>query len=1719
MQRYGKHILTVLLIISFLLSPVGIKSVSAQETIWVEVDTASEFFNIRNDLTGSYRLMADIDLSAYPNWTPIGSDASRFTGQLDGNGRVIRNLSLNNTSTAYQGLFGVIGAAGKLTNVVVENANITAGNTAGILTGANYGQINISSAKGNISGQDNVGGLVGSNAGQITNAFTQAQVTGKNNVGGLAGSNSGSVQTSYAASTVSPSVLNNYLQFDGLDDFIEIPHQAYYLTDSFTLEAWFQWDNVGTNNTQFIIGKGFEEFEIHTGGDSGINGIRFIPVYRPDTLYSDGRAYQDVYNVIQPGWFHVAVVWDYTTQTARIYINGQQKDIYQMTNNVGPVAPVPLANPSVNPYADNFDDFTIGMRATGDLFFKGKISDVRFWNTVRTSEQIYADKNKQLTGSESGLTGYWKLDENSGTTAYDSTGNHNDGTIYGAVRVQDSGSNFGGLVGLNSGTVSTSYYDSVVSGQTDLGKGSPQTTTAMRTASTYSGWDFTTIWRITEGSSYPYFNRFTLFYSSGANGSLTGISTQTVNPGGMGSAVTAVPNLNFKFDKWSDNLTTATRQDTNVTSSISVSASFLEAVPPTASISVSDTSLILGETSMVTFTFSEAVTGLTTADLTVGSGSLSEPSSSNGGLTWTATLSPGSSVSDATNVITLDNSGVQDLAGNAGSGTTDSNNYAVDTVRPTASISVTDPSLIAGETSAVTFTFSEVISGLTTADLTVGSGSLSEPSSSDGGTTWTATLTPAADTSDSTNVITLDNSGVSDLAGNPGNGTTDSNNYAVNTIHPSVTVEQASGQSDPTNTSPILFTATFSESVTGFSAEDVLFTGSTASGSLTASISGSGPVYTISVSGITGQGIVSASIPADKVTNTAGNGNTASNSTDNQVTYETTAPTVTIQQAAGQSDPINVGPILFTTTFSETVTGFSAEDISFTGSTAAGTLTAVVSGSGPEYTVSVSGMTGSGTVVVSIPANAASDAAGNQSAASTSSDNTVTYDITTPTLTVEQASGQADPTGASPLQFTATFSETVTGFTAEDVSFSGSTAPGTLTAAISGSGPAYTISVSGMTGSGLVMASVAANAASDAAGNQSSASTSTDNRIAYDSALPTAMIAVTDTSLIIGETSEVTFTFSEAISGLTKDDVTVGSGSLSDPYSSDGGVTWTANLTPNLDVTDDSNVISLDNTGVQDTAGNPGSGTTESNNYAVDTQRPTASINVTDTLLISGETSPVTITFSEKVVDFTNADLTVANGTLSSIASDDDGITWTATLTPDTGVSDLTNVITLDNSGVTDLAGNAGSGTTDSNNYAIDTTVLSVTVEQAGDQEDPVNTGPIRFIAVFSEPVSDFSSEDVSFEGSTASGDLTALLTEIDPNDQTTFEISVSGMSGNGTVVASIPANKVVDDSSNPNVASTSADNSVTYDTSSPEVTIPEIQVEYTGSGPASFGVNFNKPVYDPEGDSDPDDVTNPANYLLVNRGENRLLDTVSCAGGLIPDDVRYPITSVQYDSETNTSTIQLASRLPVGTYRLFVCGTTSIVDLAGNPINGGADVIFDFSVQPEPENLPETGFTPGKLTILPIQPATQAYRNSDLILSIPGLGIQTDIVGVPRSKQSWDITWLGNRAGYLYGSAYPTWKGNTVLTGHVWDADNTPGIFADLKLLHYGDQLQIISSGQIFTYEVRENRLFSARSVKQAFEPKEQDWITLITCESFNPEKENYLFRRIVRAVLIEVE
>ena len=210
-------------------------------------------------------------------------------------------------------------------------------------------------------------------------------------------------------------------------------------------------------------------------------------------------------------------------------------------------------------------------------------------------------------------------------------------------------------------------------------------------------------------------------------------------------------------------------------------------------------------------------------------------------------------------------------------------------------------------------------------------------------------------------------------------------------------------------------------------------------------------------------------------TATDAGGHTSPPSAALDVTIDTASPTVTIDQASGQTEPTNVSPIAFTVHFSKPVTGFSAAAIDFTGSTVTGSTVQSITGSGADYTVTVTGMSGQGEVVAAVLAGAAVDVAGNSNLASTSTDNSVGFDNVAPNVTIKLDASQADPTDSGPILFDVHFSEPVTGFTAADVDLSASGFTG-LSESFSGSGADYTVSVTGMFGAGDVIASVVGGA-------------------------------------------------------------------------------------------------------------------------------------------------------------------------------------------------------------------------------------------------------------------------------------------------------------------------------------------------------------------------------------------------------------------------------------------------------------------------------------------------------------------------------------------------------------------------------------------------------------------------------------------------------------------
>jgi LPXTG-site transpeptidase (sortase) family protein len=168
---------------------------------------------------------------------------------------------------------------------------------------------------------------------------------------------------------------------------------------------------------------------------------------------------------------------------------------------------------------------------------------------------------------------------------------------------------------------------------------------------------------------------------------------------------------------------------------------------------------------------------------------------------------------------------------------------------------------------------------------------------------------------------------------------------------------------------------------------------------------------------------------------------------------------------------------------------------------------------------------------------------------------------------------------------------------------------------------------------------------------------------------------------------------------------------------------------------------------------------------------------------------------------------------------------------------------------------------------------------------------------------------------------------------------------------------------------------------------------------------------------------------------------------------------------------------------------------------------------------LPETGFAPGLTTTLAEQPADLGYHAAGgLWLEIPSLGVELPIVGVPFVNGAWDLTWLGEQAGYLEGTAFPTWNGNSAITAHVYNADGQPGPFAMLKELKYGDRVIVHGYGQMQIFEVRD----VLRTTPNDLSPLKHEklpWVTLITCQEYNQAGRYYQWRVAVRAVLVDVK
>ena len=188
-------------------------------------------------------------------------------------------------------------------------------------------------------------------------------------------------------------------------------------------------------------------------------------------------------------------------------------------------------------------------------------------------------------------------------------------------------------------------------------------------------------------------------------------------------------------------------------------------------------------------------------------------------------------------------------------------------------------------------------------------------------------------------------------------------------------------------------------------------------------------------------------------------------------------------------------------------------------------------------------------------------------------------------------------------------------------------------------------------------------------------------------------------------------------------------------------------------------------------------------------------------------------------------------------------------------------------------------------------------------------------------------------------------------------------------------------------------------------------------------------------------------------------------------------------------------------------------VDDPGEQQVASASALWEIGLE-----LPATGFAPGVVTPLKARQEVEYTEAGGLELEIAKLGIHIPILGIPQQDSSWDVSWLWDQAGWLQGTAFPTFDGNSVLTGHVYNADGMPGPFVNLRNLRYGDEIVVHAFGYRYVYQVQTNR-YALPSQTSALAASEDRIITLITCSGFDEQLDSYRYRVVVQAVLVSIE
>ncbi|UCE17638.1 MAG: hypothetical protein JSV84_12240 [Gemmatimonadota bacterium] len=205
--------------------------------------------------------------------------------------------------------------------------------------------------------------------------------------------------------------------FNGVNSYVSCSSSQHLnLTDNFSLEAWIYptgWGEFPTIGFARVIEKGTISVCLVDSFPPCHNHSLLLILMHEDGVMSYSNAPQG--SIVLNQWQHIAVTYNgYDCVT--IYRNGLEQDV---TYPVPPTGAI-KENTDVDLYIGNSPDLGGS--------FEGHIDEIRIWNHERTQEDIQKNTNHRLCGSESGLVGYWNMDEGNGERVSDNSLHGNDGT-------------------------------------------------------------------------------------------------------------------------------------------------------------------------------------------------------------------------------------------------------------------------------------------------------------------------------------------------------------------------------------------------------------------------------------------------------------------------------------------------------------------------------------------------------------------------------------------------------------------------------------------------------------------------------------------------------------------------------------------------------------------------------------------------------------------------------------------------------------------------------------------------------------------------------------------------------------------------------------------------------------------------------------------------------------------------------------------------------------------------------------------------------------------------------------------------------------------------------------------------------------------------------------------------------------------------------------------